>query len=120
MDSRLRCSNKVAQKRLAQAQRHSRNLNGPWTCEYCFEIHIVVCWEWMVEWPLLQTCGKKREGGKKKGGGNMGNTEMVRRQSVLDTRALGHALLRALVLSDVCVSVCVCLFVCWFVCWNKT
>jgi len=37
------CSNKEAQKRLAQRQ----SRNGPWTHEFCFEVDVFVCCEYM-------------------------------------------------------------------------
>jgi len=43
------CSNKIARKRLAR--RNSRN--GPWTHECCFEVDVLVCWEWIEEFEWL-------------------------------------------------------------------
>jgi len=45
------CSNKVAQKRLTP--RHSRNHDGPWTRECCFEVDVFVCWEWIEELEII-------------------------------------------------------------------
>ena len=44
-------SNKVAQKRLTP--RHSRNHDGPWTRECCFEVDVFVCWEWTEELEII-------------------------------------------------------------------
>jgi len=45
------CSNKVTQERLTP--RHSRNHDGPWTRECCFEVHVFVCWEWIEELEII-------------------------------------------------------------------